>query len=80
MTGAVPEASNSTRTFVDVRDVAVAHVLALETPDAAGRYVLVSESAFEIDVANILRDLCPLGKIPSRVSTSQPGKPVFGPQ
>ncbi|WP_345800211.1 NAD-dependent epimerase/dehydratase family protein [Microbacterium sp. AZCO] len=40
--------------IVDVRDVAVAHRLALERPEASGRYILSAESAWLVELARIL--------------------------
>lgn len=34
--------------FVDVRDVARAHVLAAEVPTASGRYIVASPAAFNL--------------------------------
>lgn len=55
--------------YVDVRDVAHAHVLALEDPKASGRYILAECTMNVLDLANILRDL--FGdkyKLPKRLS------------
>lgn len=41
---------------VDVRDVAEAHLLAAFTPEASGRYILVSESVSMLDIARSLRE------------------------
>ncbi len=41
--------------FVDVRDVAKAHRLALEKDDAEGRYILCSVTKGFMDVADIIR-------------------------
>lgn len=45
--------------FVDVRDVALAHVLALKTENARGRHILMSEVASFLDIANIIRSEFP---------------------
>lgn len=42
--------------FVDVRDVAQAHIRAGYTPEASGRHILVSETMGARDVAAILRE------------------------
>lgn len=42
--------------FVDVRDVARAHVLALENDDAAGRFLLAERATGVFDLAQLLRD------------------------
>ncbi len=43
--------------FVDVRDVAHAHVLALEDPGAKGRHILAERTMSVKELAGILRDL-----------------------
>jgi nucleoside-diphosphate-sugar epimerase len=43
--------------FVDVRDVAHAHILALEDPAAEGRHILAGRIMSMIDLAQILRNL-----------------------
>lgn len=40
---------------VDVREVAQAHLLAAFTPEARGRYILVSDSVSMLDIARLLR-------------------------
>ncbi|MEZ5082239.1 MAG: aldehyde reductase [Bacteroidales bacterium] len=55
--------------FVDVRDVAHAHVLALENTNADGRHILAECTMNVLELANILRDL--FGdkyKLPKRLS------------
>ena len=53
--------------FVDVRDVARAHVLAYENPAAAGRYLAVNGPFVKIlDLARIVAGVCPELKIPLR--------------
>ncbi|PLX23623.1 MAG: diaminohydroxyphosphoribosylaminopyrimidine deaminase [Salinivirgaceae bacterium] len=42
--------------FVDVRDVADAHILALENEDAEGRHILAERTAGVLDVVNIIRN------------------------
>jgi dihydroflavonol-4-reductase len=41
--------------FVDVRDAALAHLRAMETPGAAGRYIVAAESRSMRDVIDLLR-------------------------
>ncbi|KAL1225198.1 Phenylacetaldehyde reductase [Cardamine amara subsp. amara] len=45
--------------FVDVRDVALAHIKALETPSANGRYIIDGPSMSVKDIKEILRELFP---------------------
>lgn len=45
--------------WVDVRDVAMAHVLAFESPSANGRYCLVEAVAHYSDLLKIIHELYP---------------------
>ncbi|CAH8311238.1 unnamed protein product [Eruca vesicaria subsp. sativa] len=45
--------------FVDVRDVALAHVKALETPSANGRYIMDGPRMTITDIKEIMRELFP---------------------
>nr|XP_008356774.1 cinnamoyl-CoA reductase 1-like [Malus domestica] len=51
-------------TFVDVRDVASAHIQAFEVPSASGRYCLVAHVADRTDTLKILRELYPTLSLP----------------
>ena len=42
--------------FVDVRDVAKAHILAADNPKATGRHILVSECMSMLDFSNLIRE------------------------
>lgn len=50
--------------FVDVRDVALAHILALEVPSAGGRYCLVGSLTNNVGASKILRQLYPALNLP----------------
>lgn len=51
---------------VDVRDLAVAHRLALEAPDAAGRrYILAGEHVWLRDMAAVLAEEFPSNRVPT---------------
>jgi dihydroflavonol-4-reductase len=50
--------------FVDVRDVARAHVLALETPDASGRYICSGEILSMRQTVAALKAALPNAKLP----------------
>lgn len=55
MTGGVPAAPRVVLGWVDVRDVAAAHVAAMESPDAGGRrYIVSGENLSLMEVARIL--------------------------
>ena len=42
--------------FVDVRDVAKSHILAMETPSASGRYLCANQSMSMTELVNFLRE------------------------
>jgi len=54
--------------LVDVRDVAAAHILALESDTANGRYICANETKDILEIATILRDVVPgrKNKLPTK--------------
>ncbi|KAK0603415.1 hypothetical protein LWI29_004730 [Acer saccharum] len=52
--------------FVDVKDVANAHIQALELPSASGRYYLVGSVRISTETLKILRQLCPTLQLPTK--------------
>ena len=52
--------------FVDIRDVALAHIQAFEVESANGRYCMVGDVVYFYEAANILRRLYPTLSIPKR--------------
>lgn len=54
--GTYPGVMNLTWGFVDVRDVAEAHVRALESPKASGRYIAAGETIAMRDVVDLLEE------------------------
>lgn len=50
---------SSVNRFIDVRDVARAHILALENPSASGRYCLVGTLLSTSEIFKILQKLHP---------------------
>lgn len=70
MKGAYPALPNVAYPIVDVRDVAAAHVAALETPETGGRRLIASADSVSLrGVADILRETFPdyAKKIPTAV-------------
>lgn len=63
--------------WVDVRDVAMAHILAYESASANGRYLLVDRVAHFSEVVKILRDLYPTLQIPEKCEDDKPYVPIF---
>lgn len=53
--GLFPGVVNLTWGFVDVRDVAKAHILAAETPTASGRYICAAETRSMRNVIEVLK-------------------------
>jgi len=63
--GAYPAIPALTWGCVDVRDVAEAHVRAMEAPSAAGRYLCVNENLSVREMAGYMREFGVRGRIPS---------------
>lgn len=60
MTGAYPAMPNVAYPIVDVRDVAAAHVAALETPEAGGRRLIACADSLSLKaIGDILREAFP---------------------
>ncbi|CAN4123163.1 unnamed protein product [Withania somnifera] len=57
---------NSTLGWVNVKDVALAHVLAFENPSANGRYLMVESVAHYSEMVKILRELYPTMRLPEK--------------
>lgn len=50
--------------YVDVRDVALAHVVAFENPCARGRYCLVGRVAYSFEALDMLKVIFPSLNLP----------------
>ncbi|CAL5330726.1 unnamed protein product [Camellia sinensis] len=61
---------NASYRWVDVRDVANAHIQAFEIPSASGRYCVVNRVAHFSDVVKILHELYPTLDIPKNAARS----------
>lgn len=76
--GSLKELSNSCKSIVDVRDVAEAHVAALEREASVGkRFMLVGSSPHQTEIANEVRKAAPASLvkfIPTIVSSKQEPK------
>ncbi|XP_027079626.1 cinnamoyl-CoA reductase CAD2 isoform X2 [Coffea arabica] len=68
---------NSTFPWVDVKDVANAHILAFENPLASGRYCLVEQVAHYSKVMKILHELYPSLKLPVKCADDKPFVPGY---
>lgn len=69
LTGSAKTYANLTQAYVDVRDVADAHILVYETRSASGhRYLCAECSLHRGDVVDILAELCPRCPLPTKCS------------
>lgn len=60
LTGSAKTYANLTQAYVDVRDVAEAHILVYETPTASGhRYLCAESNLHRGDLVHMLAELCP---------------------
>ncbi len=62
---AIPACPRISLSMVDVRDVAEAHALALEKPDASGRYILHNEGRWMQEIAKMIEPHFPAYKVPT---------------
>ncbi|KAL6966526.1 hypothetical protein U1Q18_032305 [Sarracenia purpurea var. burkii] len=68
---------NSTFGWVNVKDVANAHIQAFEIPSANGRYCLVEEVAHSSEIVKILRDLFPHFQLPQKCADDKPFMSIY---
>ncbi|CAD6249024.1 unnamed protein product [Miscanthus lutarioriparius] len=68
---------NAVAAYVDVRDVARAHVLAYERPSACGRYLCIGTVLHRAELVAMLRDLFP--QYPVTAKCEDDGKPLAKP-
>lgn len=61
-----PTFPNSTFGWVNVKDVAEAHILAFEVASASGRYCLVERVVHNSEIVKILRELYPAIPLPEK--------------
>ncbi|XP_061998628.1 phenylacetaldehyde reductase-like [Rosa rugosa] len=67
---------NRTYRLVDVRDVAIAHILALENPSASGRYCLVGSVKHCSEVVKMLYEISPALNLPDKCADDKPFTPT----
>eukprot|EP01012_Entosiphon_sulcatum_P033922 TRINITY_DN42951_c0_g1_i1.p1 TRINITY_DN42951_c0_g1~~TRINITY_DN42951_c0_g1_i1.p1 ORF type:complete len:511 (+),score=84.20 TRINITY_DN42951_c0_g1_i1:35-1534(+) len=75
LNGSKSEIPNSAMSFVDVRDVAKAHILAYEKREAEGRHLCVAQSLTSAHICAILSRLCPEARVPSNRAAGDPEAP-----
>ncbi|MED6209389.1 hypothetical protein PIB30_054190 [Stylosanthes scabra] len=68
---------NSTLRWVNVKDVADAHIQAYEIASASGRYCLVESTAHFSEIVKILRDLYPTLPLPEKCADDKPYAPTY---
>ncbi|TJX55701.1 SDR family oxidoreductase, partial [Soehngenia saccharolytica] len=68
LTGSAKTYANATQVYVDVRDVARAHILLYETPSASGRYLCGERSLHRGELVDLLAQLFPQYPIPTKCS------------
>ena len=66
LTGAVKTYTNSVQAYVDVRDVAAAHVLLFEIPAATGRHICSESSLHRGQVVETLAKYFPEYPVPTK--------------
>ncbi|XP_047945506.1 phenylacetaldehyde reductase-like [Salvia hispanica] len=66
---------NGVYRYVDVRDVALAHIIAMENPSANGRYCLVGRVAYSFEAFDILKLIFPSLNLPT--TENRPTKPPY---
>ncbi|XP_008794349.1 cinnamoyl-CoA reductase 1-like [Phoenix dactylifera] len=66
--GSAHKYANAVQAYVDVRDVALAHLLVYEAPGAAGRYLCAETVLHREDLVRILAELFPEYPVPTRCS------------
>ncbi|KAG6410685.1 hypothetical protein SASPL_128750 [Salvia splendens] len=68
LTGSAKTYANSIQAYVDVKDVALAHILLYETPAASGRYLCAESVLHRGEVVEILAKFFPEYPIPTKCS------------
>ncbi|XP_022934260.1 cinnamoyl-CoA reductase 2-like [Cucurbita moschata] len=68
LTGSAKTYVNAVQGYVDVKDVAKAHVLVYETPSASGRYICVESMLHRGELVDVLAKLFPQYPLPTKCS------------
>ncbi|KAI3449983.1 hypothetical protein Pfo_006648 [Paulownia fortunei] len=68
---------NATYGFVNVKDVANAHILAFENPSANGRYIMVESVAHFSEIVKMLRELYPTIPVAEKCADDKPFAPMY---
>ena len=79
LNGSKDKIPRSNVSFVDVRDTALAHLKAIQVPEAAGqRFILCGHDAWQEEVAKALGAKFPQLKIPKELADGENPDPGFG--
>ncbi|KAB2606207.1 CAD protein [Pyrus ussuriensis x Pyrus communis] len=68
---------NASFGWINVKDVANAHIQAFERPTASGRYCLVERVAHFSEVVRVLRELYPTLQLPEKCADDKPFVPTY---
>ncbi|XP_042445727.1 phenylacetaldehyde reductase-like isoform X2 [Zingiber officinale] len=68
---------NASFGWVNVKDVAMAHILAFEVPSASGRYCLVERVVHYSELVRIIRELYPSLPVPEKCADDKPFVPIY---
>ncbi|CAD6247279.1 unnamed protein product [Miscanthus lutarioriparius] len=63
--------------WVNVKDVALAHILAYEVPSANGRYCMVERVVHFSELVNIIRNMYPTIRLPDKCADDKPFVPTY---
>lgn len=63
--------------WVNVKDVALAHVLAFEVPSASGRYCMADRVVHFSEVVKIIHEMYPSLPVPEKCADDQPFAPTY---
>lgn len=63
--------------WVNVKDVALAHVLAFEVPSASGRYCMADRVVHFSEVVKIIHEMYPCLPVPEKCADDQPFAPTY---
>lgn len=66
LTGSAKTYANATQAYADVRDVALAHILVYEKPEASGRYICSESSLHRGELVEILAKHFPEYPMPTK--------------
>ncbi|EAY74374.1 hypothetical protein OsI_02261 [Oryza sativa Indica Group] len=63
--------------WINVKDVALAHILAYEVPSANGRYCMVERVVHYSELVQIIREMYPNIPLPDKCADDKPSVPIY---